>query len=81
MHCQISPRRACNPFGYTMKISSLYHRLLIFDVKLTTKTDGMGSFKPYFLEATKNVTLYFQINSNYMQYCSNSSEHIYYLNL
>ena len=33
MHCQISPRRECNPCGYTMKISSMYHRLLIYDVK------------------------------------------------
>ena len=47
MHCQISPRRACNPSGYTMKISSMYHRLLIYDVKRTTKIDVMGPFKPY----------------------------------
>ena len=33
MHCQISPRRVCNPCGYTMKISSVYQRLLIYDVK------------------------------------------------
>ena len=45
MHCRISPRRACNPCGYTIKISSLYHRLLIFNAKLSTKTDGMGPFK------------------------------------
>ena len=32
MHCQISPRRACNPCGYSMKISTMYHRLLIYDV-------------------------------------------------
>ena len=32
MHCQISPRRTCNPCGYT-KISSMYHRLLIYDAK------------------------------------------------
>ena len=44
MHCRISPRRACNPCGYTMKISSRYHRLLIYDVKSTTKIDGMGLF-------------------------------------
>ena len=44
IHCRISPRRACNQCGYTMKISSLYHRLLIFYAKLTTKTDGMGTF-------------------------------------
>ena len=31
-HCQISPRRVYNPCGYTMKISSMYHRLLIYDV-------------------------------------------------
>ena len=33
MHGQISPTRACNPCGYTMKMSSRYNRLLIYDVK------------------------------------------------
>ena len=33
MHCRISPRSMCNPCGYTMKMSSRYHRLLIYDVK------------------------------------------------
>ena len=42
MHGRISPRRACNPCGYKMKMSSRYHRLLIYDVKRTTKIDGMG---------------------------------------
>ena len=28
-----------------MKMSSRYHRLLIYDVKRTTKIDGMGPFK------------------------------------
>ena len=45
MLCRISPRRACNQCGYTMKISSMYHKLLIYDVKGTTKIDGMGPFK------------------------------------
>ena len=27
------PRRSCNPCGYTMKMSSRYHRLLIYDEK------------------------------------------------
>ena len=31
--------------GYTMKMSSSYHRLLTCDVKSTTKTDSMGPFK------------------------------------
>ena len=44
MHYQISPRRECNPCGYTMKINYRYHRLLIYDVKSTTKIDGMGPF-------------------------------------
>ena len=44
MHCQISPR-ACNLCGYAMKISSMYHRVLIYDVKRTIKIDGMGPFK------------------------------------
>ena len=47
MHCQISPRRTCNPWGYTMKMSSRYHRLLIYDVKRTTKIDGMGPFNSF----------------------------------
>ena len=34
----------CNPRGYTMKISSMYHRLLIYNAKTTTKIDGMGLF-------------------------------------
>ena len=45
MHSQFSPRRSCSPCGYTMKISSCYHRLLIYDVKRTTTLDGMGPFK------------------------------------
>ena len=45
MHCPLSPKRMCNPCGYTMKINSRYHRLLIYDVKRTTKIDGMGPFK------------------------------------
>ena len=47
MPCQISPRRAFNPCGYTMKISSMYRRLLIYDVKKTTKIDRMGPFNYY----------------------------------
>ena len=45
MHCRISPRKTCNPCGCTVKISSRYHRLLIYDGKRTTKIDGMGTFK------------------------------------
>ena len=55
MHGRISPRRMCNPCAYTMLMSSRYHaytmlmisryhRLLIYDVKCTTKIDGMGPF-------------------------------------
>ena len=44
MHCQISPRRKCNPCGYTMKMSSRHNRLLNYDLKKTTKIDGMGPF-------------------------------------
>ena len=32
MHGRISPRRACNPCGYTIKMNSRDHRLLIYDV-------------------------------------------------
>ena len=56
MHCCISPRRACNPCGYTMKISSRYHRLLIYDVKRTTKIDGIGPFK--MVGVTHSVPIY-----------------------
>ena len=45
MNFGISPRRTCNQCGYTMKISSMYHRHLIYDVKRTTEIDGMGPFK------------------------------------
>ena len=45
MHGRILPRRACNSCGFTMKMSSRYNRLLIYDVKRTTKIDGMGPFK------------------------------------
>ena len=41
---RISSTGACNPCGYAMKIISRYHRLLIYDVKRTTKIDGMGLF-------------------------------------
>ena len=44
MHGRFSPRRTCNPCGNTMKISCMYHRLLIYDVKRTAKIDGMGPF-------------------------------------
>ena len=45
MHCRISPRRTCNPCGYTLKISCRYHRLLIYDKNRTTETDGMRPYK------------------------------------
>ena len=47
MDCRITPRRTCNPCGYAMKISWRYHWLLIYDVKRTTKIDGMGAFNKY----------------------------------
>ena len=43
-HSRILHRSTCNRCGNTMKISSRYHRLLIYDVKRTTKIDGMGPF-------------------------------------
>ena len=45
--CQISPRGLCNPCGYTMKMSPRYHGILIFDVKRTTTTEGMGPFNDF----------------------------------
>ena len=49
MQDRISPKRAYNPCGLTMKMSSRYHRLLIYVVKSTTgtKLDGMGPFNIY----------------------------------
>ena len=44
MHGRISPRRTRNPCDYTMKISSRFHRLLIYDVKRNTNIDSMGPF-------------------------------------
>ena len=58
MHIRISPRKACNPCGYTMKISSRYHRLLIYDIKRTTKLDGMGPFKVVYFDYNISVHLY-----------------------
>ena len=45
MHCRISSRRTCNPCCYTVKLSYRYHRLLVYDVKRTSKIEGMGPFK------------------------------------
>ena len=45
MHGRISHRRTCNQCGYTMKISSMYQRLLNANVKRTTELDGMGPLK------------------------------------
>ena len=56
MHGRISPRKACKQCGYTMKMSSRHHRLLIYDVKRTTKIDGMGPFK-LFYALKKNIQL------------------------
>ena len=61
MHEQISPRRACNPCGYTMKMSSRYNRLLIYGVKRTTKTDGMGPFN-VMCDYVGSIPVYYQGN-------------------
>ena len=45
MHGRISHRIVCHSYGYTMKMSSGYHRFLIYDVKCATKIYGMGPFK------------------------------------
>ena len=49
MHFQISPRRMCIPCGYTMKMGSRYHKLLIYDVRRTTEIDCMDPFNVYFM--------------------------------
>ena len=46
----ISWGRTCNPCGYTMKLSSRYHRFLNYDVKRTNKVEDMGPFKTSFVE-------------------------------
>ena len=56
MHCQILLRRTCNTCDYTMKMSSKYHRLLIYDVKRTTEIDGMG---PFNIESAANIEQHF----------------------
>ena len=61
MHGGILPRRACNPCGYTMKISYRYHRLLIYDVKGTTKIDGMFNMCNMF-EMDQLVNEYTRVN-------------------
>ena len=48
MHCRLSPRRMCNPGGYTMKIISRCRRLLIYDIKRSTEIDSTGPFKLFF---------------------------------
>ena len=55
MHGRISPKRTCNPCGYTKKISSVYHWLLIDDVKRTTLIDGMGLFKVNVVSSTEKL--------------------------
>ena len=50
MHGRILPRRECNSCGFTMKMSSRYQRLSIYDVKRTTKIDGMCPFKLYVVQ-------------------------------
>ena len=66
MHCRISPRRTCNPCGYTMKMSSRYHKLLIYDVKRTTEIDGMEPFK--------SVTTDIQTDCHYLCVSQNSKD-------
>ena len=47
------PEEQCNPCGFTMKMSSRYHRLLIDDVKRTTKIVGMGPFNLMIIHVEK----------------------------
>ena len=60
MHGPISSIEACNPCGNTMKMSSMYHRLLICDVNGTTKIDGMGLFKN-----SVNIIHMYQLNKSH----------------
>ena len=73
MHGQILPGRACNSCGFTMKMSSRYRRLLIYDVNQTTKIDGMGPFKIKIKMHTEdllvfvNFVFYNQIAGTFLQ--------------
>ena len=59
--CQISPRRTCNQCGYTTKMNSRYHRLLIHDVKRTTKIDGMGPFNIIMSQTDGGITFFISL--------------------
>ena len=70
MHCRISPRRTCNSCGFTIFISSSYHRLLSNNVKRDSKIDGMGPFNgqvhpqmpPMAVSCKPNVADFFEGN-------------------
>ena len=46
-----------------MKMSSRYHRLLIYDVKQTTKIDGMGPFNMR-LTSSLNIPVDFKVKKH-----------------
>ena len=47
MHEGISPRRNVQPLWFYNEISSRYQGLSLYDVKRSTKIDGMGPFKNF----------------------------------
>ena len=48
----------CNPCGYTMEITCRYHKLLIYDIKRTTKIEGrpMGPFNSKYKNGSSGST-------------------------
>ena len=58
MHCRISLRRTLIPGGFTMLISSRYHRLLSNDVKRKSKLEGMGLYNMNSLTYFRDFLLY-----------------------
>ena len=64
MPYQISPEEHTT-HGYTMKMSSRYHRLLIYYVKRTTKIDGMGPFNQVTFQCLSYSDLINTSNSRY----------------
>ena len=64
MYCKISPRRMCNPCGYTMKMSLRRFRHLINYVNRNHKIDGMGPFQIY------NISILFKFYTDYWFYAT-----------
>ena len=49
------PEEHAEPCGFTMKISSRRHRFLVYIVKRSAKTDGMGPFNESISKGLNNL--------------------------